>query len=240
MTELTHDVTLAEIVNRHPSLARQLEARDLDYCCGGVSTLEDACATKGLDVTAVLEELSDAVADDATGESDGAWATMGIVQLVDHLETTHHAYLWSELPRLEALMAKVAGVHGARHPELTDISDCLAAIRADLEPHLEREERLLFPMVRELGTADPAAQVDRDATQRQIADMLTEHDVVGELLRRLRTLTGGYTPPADGCNSYIALFDGLRTLEADTHLHVHKENNLLFPAVVAVDQRSTS
>ena len=236
MTELTQNLTLAEIVNTHPSLARQLERRNLDYCCGGAATLEEACATNGLDVTTVLDELSDA----ATDEPTGTWPTMGLVQLVDHLEATHHAYLWSELPRLSALMDKVATVHGERHPELGDIRDCFATIRTDLEPHLTKEERVLFPMVRELATADSAPSFHCGSIQNPISAMLTEHDTVGELLRRLRALSNEYVPPVDGCGSYVALFAGFETMEADTHMHIHKENNLLFPAVVEIERRLAS
>ena len=230
---LTPNLTLAEIVNTHPSLARHLEVRDLDYCCGGATTLEDACTTNGLDVATVLDELADA----ATHEPADTWPTMGLVELVDHLEATHHAYLWSELPRLSALMDKVIGVHGERHPELGDIGDCFSTIRADLEPHLLKEERVLFPMVRELATADSLPSFPSGPIQNPISVMLTEHDTVGDLLRRLRSLTDGYTPPADGCGSYVALFAGFEAMEADTHLHIHKENNLLFPVVLAVEQR---
>ena len=59
--------------------------------------------------------------------------------------------------------------------------------------------------------------------------MLAEHDRAGELLATLRRITDGYQPPADGCASYRALYAGLAELEADLHLHVHKENNILFP-----------
>ena len=215
---------------------RQLERRNLDYCCGGAATLEEACATNGLDVTTVLDELSDA----ATDEPTGTWSTMGLVQLVDHLEATHHAYLWSELPRLSALMDKVTTVHGERHPELGAIGDCFATIRTDLEPHLTKEERVLFPMVRELATADSAPSFHCGSIRNPISAMLTEHDTVGELLRRLRALSNEYVPPADGCGSYVALFAGFETMEADTHLHIHKENNLLFPAVVEIERRLAS
>lgn len=233
MTELTPNLTLADIVTAHPSLARQLEARDLDYCCGGATTLEDACAANGLDVATVLDALVDAATD---GPAD-TWSTMGLVELVDHLEATHHAYLWSELPRLCALVDKVVSVHGERHPELGDIGDCFATIRADLEPHLMKEERVLFPMVRELATADSPRSFHCGSIQNPISVMLTEHDTVGDLLRQLRSLTDGYTPPTDGCGSYVALFAGFEAMEADTHLHIHKENNLLFPAVVAAERR---
>jgi regulator of cell morphogenesis and NO signaling len=236
MTELTPNLTLAEIVTTHPSLAPQLEAYDLDYCCGGSTTLQDACAANALDVTTVLDGLADA----ATDEPADTWSTMGILELVDHLEATHHAYLWSELPRLSALMDKVVGVHGERHPELADIGDCYATIRADLEPHLLKEERVLFPMVRELATADSPRSMRSGSIEDPISVILSEHDTVGDLLRQLRSLTHSYTPPADGCDSYVALFTGFETMEADTHLHIHKENNLLFPAVVDAEQQSAS
>jgi regulator of cell morphogenesis and NO signaling len=67
--------------------------------------------------------------------------------------------------------------------------------------------------------------------------MMAEHDRAGELLATQRRLTADYVAPVDGCASYRALFAGLAELEADTHLHVHKENNVLFPAVVAMEQR---
>jgi regulator of cell morphogenesis and NO signaling len=59
--------------------------------------------------------------------------------------------------------------------------------------------------------------------------MLHEHDEVAGALARLRSLTGGYEPPADACNSYRAMLERLRTLEVDLHRHVHEENNVLFP-----------
>jgi regulator of cell morphogenesis and NO signaling len=236
MTELTSNLTLAEIVTTHPSLARQLEAYDLDYCCGGSTTLHDACAANELDVVTVLDGLAEA----ATEEPADTWSTMGILELVEHLEATHHAYLWSELPRLTALMDKVVGVHGERHPELADIGDCFATIRAELEPHLSKEERVLFPMVRDIATADSLRSMQSGSIENPISVMLSEHDTVGDLLRQLRSLTHSYTPPADGCDSYVALFNGFETMEADTHLHIHKENNLLFPAVVDAEQQLTS
>ena len=98
-----------------------------------------------------------------------------------------------------------------------------------------KEERVLFPMIRELAAATEMPDFHCGTLRNPISVMLGEHDRAGELLAQLRSLTSDYTPPADGCASYGALFDGLKRLEADTHLHVHKENNLLFPAVVAME-----
>ncbi len=236
MTMLTTQSTLADIVTARPSLARVLEARGLDYCCGGGATLQDACAAQDLDADAVLTDLTADAADEAVPE----WATMSVAELIDHLEGTHHQYLWDELPRLSALADKVQSVHGERHPELAEIASCYAMLRADLEPHLTKEERMLFPMVRALAAADAAPAFHCGSLQNPISVMLAEHDTVGELLAQLRELTSGYQTPDDGCASYAALFSGLAELEADTHLHVHKENNVLFPAVVALEQQLAS
>ena len=82
---------------------------------------------------------------------------MPIDALVDHLEQTHHEYLHEELPRLSTLVAKVAAVHGERHPELADVATTYEELRADLEPHLRKEEQVLFPMIHTLtnGTEAP-------------------------------------------------------------------------------------
>lgn len=234
MTTFTPHSTLADIVTARPSLARTLETRGLDYCCGGSTTLEDACAANQLDAGAVLADLTAAGAVD---ESSPDWATMSVVELVDHIERTHHTYLWAEMPRLTALAEKVVSVHGERHPELTEIAACYATIRADLEPHLNTEERLLFPMVRELATSSVSTGFQFGPIQHHISVMLAEHDTVGELLAELRDLTDCYRQPDDACASYEALFTALAEFEADTHLHVHKENNVLLPALVDLEQR---
>jgi regulator of cell morphogenesis and NO signaling len=224
---MTEDPTLAELVSAHPGAARVLERHHLDYCCGGADRLAAACAERGVDPASVLDELT-ALGPEATPD----WAAMGPAELVDHLEATHHRYLKEELPRLTALVDKVAGVHGDRHPELRDVQRTSAELRADLEPHLMKEEQVLFPMIRELDGATTAPSFHCGTLQNPIRMMLMEHDRAGELLARLRELTSGYQVPDDGCASYQALYAGLAELELDTHQHVHKENNLLFPAVL--------
>ncbi len=236
MAMVTLDSTLAEVVTAAPPLARELERRRLDYCCGGTRTLQQACAERGLDPAAVLEELRSATAAPSASE----WTTLGPAELADHIETVHHRYLWDELPRLTALMTKVEAVHGARHPELHDVATCVADLRAELEPHLRKEEQVLFPMIRELAAATSAPAFHCGTLRNPISVMMREHDRAGELLALLRDLTSDHTPPPDGCASYHALYAGLAELAADTHLHIHKENNVLFPMVVELEARFAS
>jgi regulator of cell morphogenesis and NO signaling len=222
--------SLADVVTSVPGAARVFERHGLDYCCGGKQRLDAACRRSGIDPEEIANELADLGAVPAP-----VWAQMGPAELVDHLEQTHHAYLHAEFPRLSALAAKVAEVHGARHPELIDVQAAYEAVRSDLDPHLMREERVLFPMIRELATSSTRPQFHCGTLANPISVMLAEHDSTGDLLARLRNLTDGYQTPSDGCASYRAFYDGLAELEADTHLHIHKENNVLFPAVTTLE-----
>jgi regulator of cell morphogenesis and NO signaling len=222
-------MTLGEIVTRHPSLAAELEQQGLDYCCHGARTLEVAAAELGLDPQSVADRLT-------AGRVDAApapWASLEPPALVDDIESVHHRYLWAELPRISALLDKIVAVHGDRHSELVDVRRLFGELRADLEPHLVREEQVLFPSIRELDTAADDVAGD-DAQLAELSELLTdEHETVGALLAQLRHVTGGYTTPADGCATYAACYRALAELERDTHLHVHKENNVLLPAVRA-------
>jgi regulator of cell morphogenesis and NO signaling len=233
-TSIDPDATLARIVTEHPGAARRFERLGFDYCCGGRQTLADACAARDLDVASVTAALADV---DGAAEPE-AWATLGPVDLVGHIEATHHRYLHDELPRLAALAGKVQAAHGSRHPELAEVRALVGELRLDLEPHLAKEERILFPAIRVLFNGSPG-QVPGGTLRMPISVMLAEHDATAVLLDRLRRTTGDYVPPPDACTSFRALYDGLAELEADTHLHVHKENNLLFPAVAAREDELT-
>jgi regulator of cell morphogenesis and NO signaling len=226
------DRTLSEIVNAEPASARVLESFGLDYCCGGNQRVGDACSKLGIEPETVLGALS---ALEPTPAPD--WTSMDPAELVDHLESTHHGFLHAAFDRLDALATKVVAVHGGRHPELADIHAAYEALRADLEPHLAKEEQVLFPMIRQLVAATERPSFHCGSLRNPISMMMIEHDRAGGLLASLRGLTDDYVPPADGCVSYRSLFEGLAELEADTHLHIHKENNVLFPAVVALEER---
>ncbi len=237
MLTLKPDTTLAELVTAHPELASRFDALGLDYCCGGQQLLTDAVGAAGLDLDVITAELQ-ATPLQAGADAGPGWD--GIDGLVDHLEATHHAYLHDALPRLTALADKVAGVHGANHPELARVAELVHEMQEELEPHLRKEEQVLFPMIRELAAASAASEFPCGSLVDPIRVMLGEHDSVGELLASLRAATDQYRVPDDGCGSYHALYSGLAELEADTHLHVHKENNELFPLVLETERTMTA
>src|SRR5262249_18575262 len=137
---------IGDIVAEKPEAARVLDACGLDYCCHGDRTLQDACDDLGVDPSVVVELL-----EMVTPDADNAWTSLGPRELAAHIVEVHHAFLKRELPAVEALAAKVLAAHGERHPELAEIHRLVTALRADLEPHLLKEERVLFPAISALS-----------------------------------------------------------------------------------------
>ena len=228
--------TVGELVVQRPSRARVFERFGIDYCCGGKLPLAAACAEKGIDPQALLAAL-DQQAASASTTADRDWSAASVTELADHIERTHHAYLKRELPRLEQMTARVADRHGERHPELRKLREVFAAFKPDLEAHMVKEERILFPICRALDRAVDAPAFHCGSVRNPVAVMVAEHDHAGEDLREMRELTGGYVPPEGACNTYRAMLAGLAELEADMHQHVHLENNLLFPRAIAAETR---
>jgi regulator of cell morphogenesis and NO signaling len=214
------------------------EDLEIDSCCGGHRTLAVACAEKGIDPEAVLNQLlADALESDpvatVTEGMDGS-----LSEAVDHLLETHHKYLKEALPRLAALLDKVVDAHVARHPELTTVRELFSELRADLEPHLMKEEQVLFPMIKQIESSGSTAESDCGTLQNPIRVMQTEHEQVLTLFERIRATTRNFAMPEDGCESYRLLLTGLDELEMDTRLHIQKENEILFPQVLAYGENT--
>jgi regulator of cell morphogenesis and NO signaling len=170
----------------------------------------------------------------AAGVEDADWTAASVAELCTHIVDHHHAYLRDELPRLRALVDKVARAHDDAHPELADVETTFAAVANELEAHMDREEQVLFPAC--VALEEGAVAVFPFGTvENPIRAMLHDHDEVAAGLARLRLLTNGYEQPGDACNSYRAMLDRLHTLEVDLHRHVHEENNILFPRALELE-----
>ena len=167
------------------------------------------------------------------------WNTGELGELIQHIVSTHHNYVKSEVPRLESLIAKVCGVHGKNHPELLKVQSVFRALGAELSTHMMKEENILFPyiarMEESLRSGRGSIRPPFGSVENPIHMMVMEHDSAGDALRELRNLTNDYAPPADACISYQTLYRALGEFEADLHQHIHLENNILFPRAVEME-----
>lgn len=218
------DRTVGELVAERPGRSRVFQAHAIDFCCQGNRTLAEACQRKNVPAATVVRELEAEAADKAVPEENPA--LLPADRLCEYVVETHHGYLRQELPRLRAMAERVAHVHGGHTPSLVELNQVFTGLLNELVSHLQKEEQVLFPAVVAMSRGEPGS----GSLDGPIGAMLREHDEAGSALARMRELTNGYQPPADACNTYRALFAGLKDLEEDLHRHIHLENSVLFPA----------
>jgi regulator of cell morphogenesis and NO signaling len=215
--------TLAQIVTDHYQAAGVFEKYGLDFCCKGKRSLEKACIEKSLPI----EEIEVALKESFHQPADKDVANLSLTDLSDYIVNTHHAYVKEQGPQLLFFLQKIASKHGDRHPELQKVLKLFIELKADLDQHLQKEERILFPRIKEMES-NPG-HLDPGYLNGPVSVMEHEHEEAGTILEQLRTLTGNYTPPADACTTYKLSYASLQAFEADLHKHVHLENNILFP-----------
>lgn len=223
--------TVGAIVAAQPLLAAVFERVGIDYCCGGKQTLAAACAARNLD-PATFAVVLEAAAGLAGARPVVDATALTLTALADHVEATHHAYLKAELPLLVEKARRVAAKHGGRDARFTAIETTTGELADEMFFHMEKEERILFPLIRALEQGR-GTDASGGSIAAPIEQMEREHADAGDALVRLRELTDGFVPAADACNTHRALFAGLAQLETDLHQHVHKENNILFPRALA-------
>lgn len=221
--------TIGDLVAERPSRSRVFEAFGIDYCCGGKRTLLQASGTAGVAVEQLIRELESqpAIAQDRD------WRNATVAELIDHILVEHHDWLRANLPRISVLAEKVARVHGGHAPVVVRVADVHSALRQEMEPHLEKEERMLFPAARHLeATGEVLLGCHAvDTLEGPMGVMEHEHVAVGSMLDELTSLTDGFRPPEEACNTWRALYDALQELDRNTRAHVHLENEVLHPRI---------
>lgn len=217
-------MTVGELAASLPVSTRVLFRRRIDFCCGGGTTLEEACRRRGLDAKEILKEIEYELKR-GSGVDEKSWADRSPGLLIAHILSTYHEPLREELPRLRAMATKVLHVHGSKDPErLAAVLDTFSDLQEELEPHMDKEERILFPWILSGRAVPPGGPTEV---------MMLEHEQAGFLLERLRELTDNYAVPDGACNTWRALWNGLEALDRELREHIHLENNILFPRALA-------
>lgn len=225
--------SIGSFVVERPSRSKVFERFGLDYCCGGHLSLEEACTKGAVEPATVLDALA---AFDATSPSEAPapWSN-DLAALADHIEGTHHAYLHAELPRMRALVEKVAKAHGETDARLIQLNQVFQRFQEEMELHMAKEEQILFPMVRRMSHGESSASFHCGSVRGPVSVMRHEHDDHAVNLGQIKELTENFAVPDYACNTYRAMLDALQELEQDLHRHIHKENNILFPGAEALE-----
>ncbi|HET9569943.1 MAG TPA: iron-sulfur cluster repair di-iron protein [Bacteroidales bacterium] len=219
------NVQVGEIVTRDFRAAEIFKNVGIDFCCGGAQSLEEACKEKNLDLSDLeleLQSLQELPTNDAHRFND-----FKLDFLCDYIENTHHKTVLRLLPQLVAYTQKIANVHGAHHAELVEIAALFLQINTELLQHLKNEEEVLFPAIKEVLRSNSAEA--KAVVLSEITRMKGEHEFAGGAMDKINVLSKNYSVPADGCNTYDVTYKLLEQFEDDLHVHVHLENNILYP-----------
>lgn len=220
--------TIGQIAAKDLRKAEVFKKYGIDFCCGGKKTVREACAEKGIDATIVEQELQQPVQTITSGNMN--FDEWNVDFLADYIVNTHHNYVRKYLPEITGYAAKVAQVHGDKHPELLKINELISAINKELSAHLVEEETSLFPLIKEIVKAKNANSTweQKGTFSTLVHQTEAEHTQVGKYVEEIRTLSHQYAIPEDACSSYKLLFKMLVEFESDLFVHIHLENNILF------------
>lgn len=222
--------------------AQVFEKFGIDFCCGGKNSIGAACMAKGLDADKVLAELQK-----TTENAEDNTASFNLWKpdfLIDYIVNNHHRYVEKMLPVIYMHSQKVAEMHGVNHPETSSIAELFVSIKDELEVHMQKEERMLFPYIKQvleleiIGEEVPFPPFG--SVENPIRVMEQEHETAGKLMAEINSFSSGYSPPEDACTTYKVLYRELKEFESDLHTHIHLENNILFPKAIELEKSLTA
>lgn len=228
MTQPFHENMLVrDIVNIFPKSSDVFKKNQIDFCCGGNVPLHEAAARKSIDVKDLITELKDLYANHPAGPEDMEfWTQTPSNKLVWHIQERYHRATEEELKQMSPYVTKVMNVHGENHPELVKVYELFQKLKEEMIEHMKKEEAETFPKL--LSLDEPSTE-NQDKIIEEILLLEKEHDFTGALLEELRDVTNQFTPPAEACGTYRLVYKRLDELESHTLMHIHLENNILFP-----------
>ncbi len=235
---ISEQKTVAEVVTENIKAAHVFKKHGIDFCCGGGITIEKACEKNGVDYVILGKELEKIDENISRAYNYDNW---DISFLTDHIVNIHHNYVEESIPILLQYSAKVANVHGHHYKEVVEINNLVIDVAKELAVHMKKEELILFPFIKQLYIADKKKSKPDlplfGSVNSPIEIMQNEHENAGDIFKHIAKLSNNYTPPEEACNTFRALYAKLDEFEQDLHLHIHLENNILFPKTIQLEQK---
>jgi regulator of cell morphogenesis and NO signaling len=225
-------LTIGEIVANDFRAASMFKEAGIDFCCGGNKSLTEACIEKGADETRLIQQLDTLALTPISGAMN--FKDWNLSFLSDYIVNTHHKFVLKNLPELVFYTQKIAEVHGNFHPELIEVASLFTKINEELLQHLKNEEQVLFPAIKEAENKPSPALIATIVSE--ITRMQGEHEFAGGAMDNINVLTQNYLIPEDACNTYRVTLKLLEQFEDDLHIHVHLENNILYPNALKLAQ----
>ena len=231
------ETKVADVVASNIKTAHVFKKYGIDFCCGGGVSIEKACEKKNIDLNTLLQDLSDVDNKVLPSQNFNNWE---LDFLIVYIVNTHHTYVKEALELIEAYASKVANVHGKAEPAVVRIYELFQVVAREMTSHMFKEEEILFPYIKNLIAVQKGRTIwsapHFETVTNPISMMEHEHETVGDVLKQIASISNNYTPPDWACNTFRALYAKLDEFEQDLHIHVHLENNILFPKAIQIEK----
>ncbi len=235
---IQEDQIIGELVAQDYRTASIFKKYGIDFCCQGNRTINEACEAKKINETLVLGDINALI--NSKSEAGIDFKSWPLDLLAEYIEKKHHRYVQDKTLEIKPYLDKICNVHGGRHPELYEINEHFTATAGELAMHMKKEEFILFPYIKKMVKAQQDHVVldapNFGSVQNPIEMMMEEHSNEGERFRKIEELSNHFTPPKDACNTYNVTFALLNEFEQDLHMHIHLENNILFPKAIELEK----
>jgi regulator of cell morphogenesis and NO signaling len=207
----------------------------IDFCCGGGISIAEACKKNQVNTEILVGELIRVLETSSDGSFDHNKQSLG--DLIEIIVNKHHAYVETNLPVLSEYLKKIYEVHGQNHPELEEVLAEFLESSEELAKHMYKEENLLFPFIKQMEDSKQSKKpIEKPELAPVIVEMLNEHENEGQRFARIQEITNDFQFPHDACNTYKVAFHKLKEFQNDLHLHIHLENNILFPKAAQLEK----
>ncbi|AEV98304.1 hypothetical protein A4D02_22885 [Niastella koreensis] len=233
--------SVSDIVNNDYRTAEVFRKHGIEYCCAGKFPLQMILESQDLDVAAIIAELELSI--HPIGISHALpfenWDT-GF--LIDYIVNIHHAYLKKALPDTKEQLEKFVEGHYKKFPGLTELALVFKSLTLEMLPHLQHEEEIIFPYIRQIShafhnKASYASLLVRTLRKPVENLMHHEHDSINKVLAQMRQLTNSYTPPEHCCTNHRVIYSKLLEIDTDLAQHMHLENTVLFPRAIEMEKK---
>ena len=225
--------TIADIVTADIRTASIFKRHGIDFCCGGGKILSDVCKEKKIRVSKITNDIEKL----NSTKNEKNYNKMSVNALIKHIIETHHKYVKEKIPTIKDFAKKVSKVHGKNYPETNLIYHLFLRLSDELLDHMNKEEEILFPKIKILidKTYSKSVFFSYGTILNPIKMMEMEHESAKKVLKEIEELSNKYNSPPSACNTYKALYNSLKEFQDDLHIHIHLENNILFPKVLKFD-----
>jgi len=232
--------TISDIVRNDYRTADVFRKYGINYCCGGNSTLHEACTLKDLNPESIQVELSNATKNIVIPASLN-FDRWNIDFLVDYISNVHHVYIKETVPSVSAALNSFVNSHRKKLSFLGNLQEVFTEFSMLMLEHTREEDEKIFPYIKQICHTHKNKEIYGRLFVKTMSKPLhqvvqSDHKHIAALLAELRKMANNYHYDDKACTTHGVVFQKLKELDADTMQHKHLENNILFPKAIQMER----